>query len=282
MEQEADGKKKHFKDYFSGNDAVDLWEKVYAKDDIGGGSVKKRLEQTLAWFDELGLPGGAAVLDAGSGAGMLSREIMSRGFGVVAMDYSLGMLEKTRNLCQNGGNPGVTLAQGDVEAIPFKDESLDAVISLGVVSYLRTIDKALREFARVLKPGGVLIFSTLNKVNIVGYFDIPVMIKNIARKIAKRRKKEAGGGKTVSGEDAAHKRLFFTPRVVKSMRGLGFRGVEYKTIPYRLLTFNGKDIRPKRLNLKIVLALEKIPALPVIGPMGGLCLFKGEKKQDSR
>jgi len=282
MMQEIDGKKKYFKDYFSGNGAVDLWEKVYAKEDIGGVSVKRRLKQTLDWFDELDLPRGAAVLDAGSGAGMLSREIMSRGFGVAAMDYSLGMLEKTRNLCQNGGSPGVMLAQGDVEAIPFKDESLDAVISLGVVSYLRTVDKALREFARVLKPGGVLIFSTLNKVNMVGYFDIPVMIKNIARKIAGKMKKTAGGEGKEAGEDGRHKRLFFTPRVVKSMRGLGFKEVFYQTIPYRLLTFNGKDIRPKGLNLKIVLALERLPALPVIGPMGGLCLFKGVKKQVSQ
>ena len=257
---------------------MDFWEKVYEKNDIGGQSVFRRMQQTLEWFDGLDLPRDAAILDAGAGVGFLSREILSRGYGVFAMDYSFGMLEKTRNLCDHNGKQDVGLAQADIEAIPFKDSSLDVVISLGVLSYLKTVEKAMREFARVLKPDGTLIFSTLNKINIVGYFDVPAVIRNAAKKIFGKKKKAGRMGEPGVSRASSSRRLFFTPGVVKSMKESGFMEVTYETIPFRLLTFGGKTIPPERLNTRIVLLLEKLPSFPVIGPLGGLCVFRAKKK----
>lgn len=267
-------KKKHFQDFFSDRETVDIWEKVYDKKDIGALSVRRRMEQTLSWFDRLELPRDARILDAGSGAGFFSREIMRRGHEVAAMDYSMGMLRKTGDLCMRDGRPGVVLVQADVENIPLKDSTMDVVISLGVFSYLKRIDRTLHEFDRVLRPGGVLIFSTLNKINIVGYLDIPVAVRNAVKKVRKKKGKAKGEG---LGGDSASKRLLFTPKVVKSLKNLGFEGLEYKTIPYRMLTFSGKKIPPERLNIRIVELLEKLPALPLIGPLGGLCVFKARK-----
>ena len=57
------------------------------------------------------------------------------------------------------GVPGVSILQGDAEDLMFKDERFDLVLCMGVLEYLEDYERALREFCRVLKPGGVLVLS---------------------------------------------------------------------------------------------------------------------------
>ena len=77
------------------------------------------------------------------------------------MDYSLGMLAKANRICNTDNKLAVAFLQGDVETLPLKDSSVDVLICLGVITYLKSEDSALRELERVLKPGGVLIISIL-------------------------------------------------------------------------------------------------------------------------
>ena len=113
---------------------MDKWEDIYRKDDIRGLSVKRRLNQAMAWFDNLQFPKDIHILDAGCGAGLLSREVLSRGYGINAMDFSIGMLERARSHSDGDGRQDLRLAQADIEAVPFKDSTLDVVFCLGVVS----------------------------------------------------------------------------------------------------------------------------------------------------
>jgi ubiquinone/menaquinone biosynthesis C-methylase UbiE len=276
MVEELDGKKKYFQDYFSEKKAVEKWEDIYKKDDIRGVSVKRRMKQTLSWFDEMQYARDARILDAGCGAGLLTREVLSRGYAVDAMDYSAGMLEKTRSLCDGDRRQDLRLAQADIEAVPFKDSTFDVVFCLGVVSYVRSIEKSLQEISRILKPDGRLIFTTLNKVSLVGYLDVPLTIKSLFRRVFRKKKKREKSG---AGQSSASKRFYFTPSVLNALKRFGFTDVKYITVPYRLLTFGGKEIPPRRLNMKATLLLERIPRFPVIGPLGGHCLFIAKKKE---
>jgi ubiquinone/menaquinone biosynthesis C-methylase UbiE len=269
--------KNYFQAYFSEKNSVDNWEDIYKKNDIRGVSVQRRMKQTLAWFDGLQFPKDIQILDAGCGAGLLSREVLSRGYEINAMDYSIGMLERARSLCDGDGRQGLRLAQADVEAVPFKDSTLDVVFCLGVVSYLRSIEKSLQELSRILKPNGTLIFTTLNKWSLVSFLDVPLLIKSLFKKLFREKRKAANSD---AGQSSALKRFYFTPSVMKSLKRFGFTDVKYITVPYRSLTFYGKEIPPKRWNMKATMLLEKVPKLPVIGPLGGHCLFMAKKKAE--
>jgi ubiquinone/menaquinone biosynthesis C-methylase UbiE len=268
------GDKPHFQNFFSDPDRVDLWENVYDRKDIGSWSVQERMRRALEWAEALDFGKDARFLDAGCGAGRVSQALSSRGHEVFGMDFSFRMLQRAAVAFDQNGNKGVALLQGNVESLPFKSSQFNLIVSLGVVAYLISFEKALEEFSRVLAPEGVLIFSTLNKVNLVGLLDIPVLMRNQWRKLSRKKRSPEG---LSSGQDPTTKRFFFTPSVVKSLKQHGFTEIKYETMPFRLLTFMGREIPPVGLNRRITELLEKMPALPVVGPVGGLCLFQAKK-----
>ncbi|MFB7722036.1 demethylmenaquinone methyltransferase [Nocardia sp. NPDC056100] len=104
----------------------------------------------------LALRPGERVLDLAAGTGVSTLELAKSGAWCVAADFSQGMLSA-------GRFRRVPMVAGDAMALPFADESFDAV----TISYgLRNVsdpDLALREMLRVTKPGGRLVvaeFST--------------------------------------------------------------------------------------------------------------------------
>jgi demethylmenaquinone methyltransferase/2-methoxy-6-polyprenyl-1,4-benzoquinol methylase len=100
----------------------------------------------------LNLTAGELVLDVAAGTGVSTEELARSGARVVGVDLSLGMLEVGRQ-----ARPEVQLAAGDALALPFADATFDAVtISFGLRNVV-DIDGALREFARVTRPGGRLV-----------------------------------------------------------------------------------------------------------------------------
>ena len=93
------------------------------------------------------------VLEAGCGTGHFARELEQRyGWSVTALDLGFEGLDYAR------GYQLKRLVQGDITALPFADASFDGLVSMDVVVHLRRGEesRALREFRRVLKPGGLL------------------------------------------------------------------------------------------------------------------------------
>ncbi len=102
---------------------------------------------------------GEHVVDVGSGAGMdslIAARMVGRGGRVIAVDMTLAMLEKGRRSAFETGFTNVEFRQGLAESLPVLDGWADVVISNGVLNLLPDKDAALREMARVLKPGGRL------------------------------------------------------------------------------------------------------------------------------
>ncbi len=98
----------------------------------------------------LGARPGDTVLDVAAGTGVSTVELAAGGVRAIACDFSQGMLRA------GAGRP-VPMVAGDAMALPFADASVDGlVVSFG----LRNVadpDVALREFARVVRPGGTLV-----------------------------------------------------------------------------------------------------------------------------
>jgi len=107
---------------------------------------------------------GETVLDVGCGAGIDSI-LAARRTGpagrVLALDFLPEMLERTAAAAAEAGLANVEPLEGDMEAIPLPDASVDHVISNGVINLAPRKARVLAECARVLRPGGRLTVSDL-------------------------------------------------------------------------------------------------------------------------
>ncbi|WP_018294774.1 class I SAM-dependent methyltransferase [Mariprofundus ferrooxydans] len=102
---------------------------------------------------------GGYVLDAGTGTGRFARALAKvPGNSVVALDFSDEMIEKNRELSEIEGLKGIEFVQGDVEHLMFPDNHFDSVVSIAVVRHFPQWKNILKEYIRVLKPGGTLVF----------------------------------------------------------------------------------------------------------------------------
>jgi arsenite methyltransferase len=113
----------------------------------------------LAEIDE-----GETLLDLGCGAGIDS-VLGARRTGptgqVIALDFLPEMLERTAAAAAEAGLANIETVEGEMEAIPFADESVDHVISNGVINLSARKRRVLAECARVLRPAGKLSLSDL-------------------------------------------------------------------------------------------------------------------------
>ena len=129
-------------------------EAVYLTPDV----VEQR-EKIMAL---LGVRSGEKALDIGCGPG-LTTLALAQATGasgeVSGVDIAEPMLAIARNRCAGYANVRFTAA--DVTALPYEDDSFDIALATQVYEYVEQVDQALKELARVVKPGGrVLIVDT--------------------------------------------------------------------------------------------------------------------------
>ncbi len=138
-------------------------EKVYARwapvYDLVFGAVFERGRQAVVAAGERI---GGRILEVGVGTG-LSLPYYSDSNRIVGIDLSAHMLEKARaRVVKEGLSHVEDLAIMDAENLDYADESFDVVTAQCVVNTVPHPEKALEEFARVLKPGGEIVL--LNRI----------------------------------------------------------------------------------------------------------------------
>ena len=128
---------------------------AYGHVNAGGVNAHYERPATIALLGEVT---GRRVLEAGCGPGSLTRWLADHGAVVTAMDVSPEMVRLTRE--RTGGRAEVRLADL-AEPLTFAaDGSMDVVVASLVLHYVADWHPVLREFHRVLAPGGMVVFST--------------------------------------------------------------------------------------------------------------------------
>lgn len=100
------------------------------------------------------------ILDAGAGTGEATASLMKRypKAKVVALDFALPMLQRTRKRGRLMRRPATLCA--DLEQLPLAANSVDLIYSNSAIQWCTDLEATLRDFLRILKPGGLLMFST--------------------------------------------------------------------------------------------------------------------------
>ncbi|MFA6550200.1 MAG: class I SAM-dependent methyltransferase [Candidatus Gracilibacteria bacterium] len=133
----------------------------------------------------MGFLKGKNVLDAGCGSGRIIGRLKNLEANITAIDISEKMLEIVRKK-----NSGVEVVKGDVRKMPFESGKFDIVIAPFVIVHMKKLDAFFEECYRVLKTGGIFIFTNVNQrkapklkikhhgeICIESYYHIPEQVK---------------------------------------------------------------------------------------------------------
>lgn len=106
----------------------------------------------------------AIIVDIGAGTGQLTRQLARRyrHSRIIALDLAPAMLQQGRRQLtwwqRRQGRQ--TFVCGDAESLPFSDNSVDMICSNVTLQWCNSLDQAFAEFKRILRPNGLLMFST--------------------------------------------------------------------------------------------------------------------------
>ena len=120
----------------------------------------------------LELPAGARILDVPCGQGRHAHLLAEAGFDVDGLDYSAALLDKAR---ERGTGARLRYTRGDMRRLPARwTRRFDAVVNLftsfGFFTDPADDRRVIREFARVLKPGGTLVWHGGSRDGVVSRF----------------------------------------------------------------------------------------------------------------
>jgi predicted TPR repeat methyltransferase len=135
-------------------EVYDDWADAYDEDVASWEYEAPRLvARTLATAD----PTAAPILDVGCGTGLVGRELHALGRGpIVGIDLSARSVEVAT---RSGWYDDVHRADVQTAAIPFDADTFGALVCVGVMTYLPDTDRTVREFCRVVRPGGSIVFT---------------------------------------------------------------------------------------------------------------------------
>jgi SAM-dependent methyltransferase len=97
---------------------------------------------------------GKRVLDLGCGSGIRTRKLVGMGAKTTGIDFSKTLIEIARK-----DNPNIPFYIGDIRKTPFRSAEFDVVNSNLVLHYFKDLKPIFKETQRILKKGGIFIFS---------------------------------------------------------------------------------------------------------------------------
>ncbi|MEL6959004.1 MAG: bifunctional 2-polyprenyl-6-hydroxyphenol methylase/3-demethylubiquinol 3-O-methyltransferase UbiG [Pseudomonadota bacterium] len=188
-------------------------------------TLKNMVPGRLAYFDRFIDWNGTEVLDLGCAGGFLAEALDDRGARVTGIDPAKDAIKAARAHAAEGGRT-INYDVGVGERLPYSDGQFDAVACVDVLEHVQDLQQVLNEVARVLKPGGLFLFDTINR-NILARLAVITMAEDVLRLLPK---------------GTHDPEMFITPAELKSgleqaglevgkMTGLGPRGLNKRLDP---------------------------------------------------
>lgn len=108
---------------------------------------------------------GAVLADIGCGGGLMAPHI--GGYHHIGVDRNEAALRVAVE-------HGVRTVRADVALLPFRDDSVDALVAGEIFEHIQDLEDCIREIGRVLRPGGVVVFDTINATRFARFFLVTV------------------------------------------------------------------------------------------------------------
>jgi len=127
----------------------------------------------LSWMDrQIDWPG-KDVLDLGCAGGFMAEALDERGARVTGIDPAAEAIAAARAHAEAGGR-SIAYDVGVGESLPYAGGAFDAVVCVDVLEHVQSLPGVLAEVARVLRPGGLFLFDTINRNPLARFATITV------------------------------------------------------------------------------------------------------------
>ena len=257
------------------------WRGIYAERDVQAEIYRARQAAVLELVDSLRLPPGAAVLDAGCGAGGLAVELARRGLRVEAVDASRRMVEQARDaIAARGLQPLVTVRQGSVYRLPFPTGSFLVTVAVGLLPWLEDPLAALSEMTRVTQAGGRVIVTADNRRRLNAALDpwLNVHIQPLKRRL----RAGAAAAHLWSPPPAVEATLHAPGDVDALLRQAGCRPLTSRTVGFGPFSLFRRAIVPAAMGVRLHHALQQLATAGRAGlaDRGAHYLLMAERRND--
>lgn len=223
------------------DDVADRW---WSDDIRWVRTLKNLVPGRLKWFDRHFDWTGKAVLDLGCAGGFMAEALAKKGADVTGIDPAAQAIEAAREHARKSGL-SISYDVGVGERLPYADAAFDAVVCVDVLEHVEDLGKVIAEVARVLKPGGVFLYDTINR-NPLSRLATITIAEDILRLLPKGTHDPAMFIRPAELSDAMGK----SGLSVGPMTGLGPRGINrrgdlvFGPVPIRAVIYMGVATKP--------------------------------------
>lgn len=220
-------------------------------------TLKNLVPGRLKWFDQHFEWRGTRVLDLGCAGGFMAEAMAARGAFVTGIDPASQAIDAARSHARAMGLQ-IDYAVGIGEELPFPAAVFDAVVCVDVLEHVADLDQVIAETARVLRPGGVFLFDTINR-NALARLATITIAEDVLRLLPRGTHDP---GKFIKPREL-RRAMEAAGLVPGPMTGLGPRGITrrfdltFGPLPLTAIMFMGIAAKPGASNAEIVTPIFK-------------------------
>jgi 2-polyprenyl-3-methyl-5-hydroxy-6-metoxy-1,4-benzoquinol methylase len=244
------------------------WTDIYEFGDVDGTIYRQRRSVVLALAQKLALPAESPILEIGCGSGLTSVQLAREGYTIQAVDSVDAMIKRTRQHAEEAcvGDRVIT-SMRDVYDLGYADNTFDLVLKIGVAPWLYSLEKAVREVVRVLRPGGYLITTADNWWRLNRWLDpryLPPLapmrrqVRNVLERLA------------LIGSRGASARLHSIREFDDCLSAAGLTKIEGRTVGFGPFSFLGCKLLPDSFGVKVHHRMQDLAdrGVPMLRSMG--------------
>jgi ubiquinone/menaquinone biosynthesis C-methylase UbiE len=252
------------------------WKEIYVRQDAFSVTYQQRMATVLAWIEQLALPPGSRILETGCGAGFTTLALAARGYQLDAQDVASKMAEQTRHHAEEAGfRDRVQVSVGEVHRLAFPNNTFPLVLAIGVLPWISAPVAAVRELARVVQPGGYLLFTTDNR------WRLHYLFNPTRSPLLSPLRSAAGMARRLLGRSASSSmnRLYSLRQTDGFVTAAGLEKIKSKTLGFGPFRFFNYRLFSDSRGIKIHKTLQNLAdrGAPILRAAGGQYLVLARK-----